>query len=192
MAVREFTDTSGVEWRVWEVSADRMHPVTRIEDLLELATGWLAFESKDEKRRLPAPYPVEWDTLPLPELERLCRQAPPVTRRPSRTSGEHRAVTATTTIDEEIRTSGEVRFYSPRGREWTVRLHECLDRAGNHQVVLRLTAEDVVVDVDHWPAHWMDCTPEQFALMLLDAAPPRRVGNAGPQRRLSDRPRTAG
>jgi hypothetical protein len=111
-----------------------------------------------------------------------------VTRRPPRTSGEHRAVTTTTAMDEEIRTSGEVRFYSPRGREWTVRLHECLDRNGDHQVVLRMTADDVVVDVDQWPAHWMECTPEQFALMLLDAAPPRRVGNKGPQRRVSDRP----
>lgn len=192
MAVREFTDTSGVEWRVWEVSADRLHPVTRVEDLLELATGWLAFESGQEKRRLAAPYPVEWASLPLPELERLCRKAAPVTRRLPRTTGEQRALAATAELEEERRVSEERRFYSPRGREWTVRLHECLDRAGAHQVVLRLTAEDVVVDVDHWPAHWMDCTPEQFALMLLDAAPPRRVGNAGPQRRLSDRPRTAG
>lgn len=188
MAVREFTDARGVEWRVWEVTAERLHPVTRIEDLLELATGWLAFESKDEKRRLAAPYPRDWDSLPLPELERLCRQAPPVMRRLPRTSGEHRAVSTTAALDDETRASGEVRFYSPRGREWTVRLHECLDRDGRHQVVLRMTADDVVVDVDHWPSHWMGCTPEQFALMLLDAAPPRRAGHKGPQRRLSDRP----
>ena len=49
------------------------------------------------------------------------------------------------------RTSGERRFYSPRGREWTVRLHECLDRNGEHQVVLRLTAEDILYRLERLP-----------------------------------------
>ena len=53
MAVREFTDSRGVEWRVWDVTPAHMHPVTRGEDYMaDLQDGWLAFESGREKRRL--------------------------------------------------------------------------------------------------------------------------------------------
>lgn len=188
MPVREFTDSNGVEWRVWDVTAEQLHPVTRMEDLLELASGWLAFESSGEKRRLPAPYPTDWAGLPLQDLEALCRRAPLVVRRGARTSGEQRVLEATAAIDQARQTSEEYRFLSPLGREWTVRLHECLDRAGRQRKVLRFTADDIVVDLDHWPEQWMHCTPERYGLMLLDANPPRRVGSNGPQRRRSDRP----
>lgn len=188
MPVREFTDGAGIEWRVWDVTAEQLHPVTRSEDLLDLAMGWLAFESATEKRRLPAPYPANWAELPLPELEALCRQAPAVVRRPPRTSGEQRLAEATAALDAERRISGEHRFLSPRGREWTVRLHECLDEDGRPRTVLRFTAGDIVVDVEHWPRRWRDCSVEQYALMLLDAERPRRTGTAGPQRRHTDLP----
>ena len=63
MAVREFTDSKNVVWRVWDVTTAQMHPVTKNEDFMgDLADGWLAFESADEKRRLAAPYPAEWAT----------------------------------------------------------------------------------------------------------------------------------
>lgn len=187
MPVREFTDSEGIEWRVWDVTADQLHPVTRLEDLLELASGWLAFESETEKRRLPAPFPPDWATMPLPELEELCRRAPPVRRR-ARSSLEQIAESATAAVDEQRRASDEHRFLSPRGREWTVRLHECLDRAGKPRMVLRFTADDVVVDAEEWPADWRRCTREEYALLLLDANPPRRTGRTGPQRRRTDRP----
>lgn len=45
------------------------------------ASGWLAFETKGEKRRL-SPYPDVWANMPDDELEQLCRQAAPV--KPSR------------------------------------------------------------------------------------------------------------
>lgn len=38
------------------------------------ASGWLAFETKGEKRRL-APIPEGWDKLGPNELERLCNDA---------------------------------------------------------------------------------------------------------------------
>jgi hypothetical protein len=53
---------------------------------------------------------------------------------------------------------------------------------------LRFTANDVVVELDHWPDDWRGATVQEFALMLLDANPPRRTPGAGPQRRRADRP----
>ena len=81
MAVREFTDSRGVDWRAWDVMPSHMHPVTRGEDYMaNLQDGWLVFECGREKRRLEAPYPRDWSTLPIPELEELCRRAMPVRR----------------------------------------------------------------------------------------------------------------
>ena len=48
MAVREFTDSSGREWRVWNVVPESIHPQTKTEDYLAAMyhTGWLVFETK--------------------------------------------------------------------------------------------------------------------------------------------------
>src|SRR4030081_649086 len=74
MAVREFTDNWGTEWRVWDVTPEVMHPITRSEDYMKkLQDGWLAFESASEKRRLPAPYPGEWTGYDLKRLEEVRR-----------------------------------------------------------------------------------------------------------------------
>jgi hypothetical protein len=78
---------------------------------------------------------------------------------------------------------------SPGGREWTVRVHECLDKRGQPQKVLRFTADDIVVELEHWPDDWRTATVKDFAVMLLDANPPRRRPKGeGPQRRREDRP----
>lgn len=191
MAVREFTDSKRVEWRVWDVTPEHMHPATRTEDFMaNLQDGWLAFESATEKRRMEAPYPANWITLPLPELEALCRRAAPVVKRSLRSkSGEQRAITAAEVETTAMRdANAQVVFRSPAGREWTVRIHECLDRAGTEQLVLRFTTEDIIVELSHWPADWQSASVEQFALMLLDANPPRRrPKGVGPQRRQDDR-----
>jgi hypothetical protein len=192
MAVREFTDRRGVEWRVWDVTPMHMHPITRGEDYMaNLRDGWLVFESGKEKRRLEAPYPAEWLTFGIPELEELCRQASLVIRRRSRSpSGERRALSAVEIEREAIKEAGSrVTFMSPGGREWTVRIHECLDRNGNPEVVLRFTADDIVVELPRWPDNWRTATVKEFAMMLLDANPPRRLAKGeGPQRRREDRP----
>ena len=191
MAVREFTDSRGVDWRAWDVTPTHMHPVTRGEDYMaNLQDGWLVFESGREKRRLEAPYPSNWNTLPIPDLEELCRRATPVRRvREKTNSGQRRAMSAVeieqVAIDQE---GGRRTFQSPGGREWTVRVHECLDRGGAPEKVLRFTADDIVVELARWPSDWHDSTVEEFAMMLLDANPPRRLPKGkGPQRRRDDR-----
>ena len=189
MAFREFTDSEGRVWRAWDVSAEQLHPATREEDFIgEFLHGWLAFESADERRRMPAPYPPDWDTLPLPQLEELCSKAPPVVHRSrNRTpSGEHRAFVAE--ADRAAIAEGQRTFSSPRGREWTVRRHECLAPDGAPMEVLRFTADDLVVDLQDYPADWHGSTPERFAMLLLDGYPPRRPERSGPQRRRDDRP----
>jgi hypothetical protein len=188
MSVREFTDSENVIWRVWDVTTAQMHPVTKNEDFMgDLADGWLAFESATEKRRLAAPYPAEWATMPIPELEALCRRAPAVVVHKTRSiSGEHR-VAAVEELDRAVLSTAVRTFTSPRGRVWTVRLHECLDKDGGTMTVLRFTADDVVIDLAAWPPDWKDYTATQYAMLMLDAAPPRRLGAAGPQRRRDDR-----
>ncbi|HEY2066211.1 MAG TPA: hypothetical protein VGG84_09660 [Gemmatimonadaceae bacterium] len=192
MAVREFTDSRGVDWRVWDVTPAHMHPITRGEDYMgNLQDGWLVFESGREKRRLEAPYPAEWTRFPIQELEELCRKASLVVRRrASSPSGERRAISAAEIEGEAIRGSGsQVTFASPGGREWTVRVHECLDKRGRPQKVLRFTADDIVVELEKWPDDWRTATMKDFAVMLLDASPPRRRPKGeGPQRRHDDRP----
>ncbi|MFL5605946.1 MAG: hypothetical protein ACJ8AD_05835 [Gemmatimonadaceae bacterium] len=192
MAVREFTDRRGVDWRVWDVTPTHMHPITRGEDYMaNLQDGWLVFESGSEKRRLAAPYPAEWISLGIPQLEELCRRASLVIRRRPRTpSGQRRAISAAEIETEAIKEAGSrVTFMSPGGREWTVRVHECLDKAGNPEMVLRFTAGDIVVELPKWPEDWRTATVKEFAMMLLDANPPRRRAKGeGPQRRRDDRP----
>ena len=125
MAVREFTDSRGVDWRAWDVMPSHMHPVTRGEDYMaNLQDGWLVFECGREKRRLEAPYPRDWSTLPIPELEELCRRAMPVRRvREKSQSGQRRAVSAVEIEQVAIAQEGGRRtFRSPAGREWTVQV----------------------------------------------------------------------
>jgi hypothetical protein len=191
VAVREFTDSRGVDWRAWDVTPIHMHPVTRGEDYMaNLQDGWLVFESGREKRRLEAPYPADWITQPIPALEELCRRASLVVRRrPPSTSGQRRAISAAEI--EEVAANDEgshVAFLSPLGREWIVNVHECLGTDGSSTAVLRFTSGDVIAELPRFPADWRTATVKDFALMLLDADPPlRRRKGAGPQRRREDR-----
>lgn len=190
MAFREFTDSRGVVWRAWDVTTEQLHPVTRGEDYMgNLSDGWLAFESAGERRRMPAPYPSDWTELSIPALETLCRSAPLVGARKTRTpSSEHRAFVVES-ADKAAIAEAQRTFTSPRGRMWTVRLHECMRPEGGRQVVLRFTTDDIVVDLPTWPDSWREASMEEFALMLLDANPPRRPGKGAlPQRRREDRP----
>lgn len=191
MAVREFTDSRGVDWRVWDVTPIHMHPVTRGEDYMaNLRDGWLSFESGREKRRLERPYPADWNVLPIRDLEELCRRATPVRRVREKTqTGQQRAASAAESEQVAIEQQGGRRtFLSPGGREWTVRIHECLDRGGEPEMVLRFTVDDIVVELPTWPENWRDASVAEYALLLLDANPPRRLPKGkGPQRRRDDR-----
>jgi hypothetical protein len=156
MAVREFTDSTGREWRVWDVMPEVIHPQTKTEDYLAAMyqTGWLVFETKaeDEKRRL-AEIPLGWSELSSQGLEGLLRRAeviPPRTLRALRQArGEEAAreheraaeraerladlpPTARSAVPPEERPDvtalGVVRtFRYPAGRYWVV----CVIRQGS-------------------------------------------------------------
>jgi len=69
---RGFVDSDHVVWTVWEVQWQGASRAPRVR--AELAGGWLAFQSRKERRRL-APIPEAWDALSDVELECLCRLA---------------------------------------------------------------------------------------------------------------------
>src|SRR5688500_8369602 len=85
--LRGFTDSTGVEWRVWEVIPSRAaigtSAVTRSRTSLNstpYANGWLCFESDDQKRRL-APIPAGWELGTPTDISALLMQATPVVTR---------------------------------------------------------------------------------------------------------------
>jgi hypothetical protein len=92
--LRGFRDSTGVEWRVWEVFPSKTSPLSGADEMgrrslmgSAFADGWLCFESAAEKRRL-APIPAGWEQVTLRQMEELWRAATVVTpRAPRRTSG---------------------------------------------------------------------------------------------------------
>jgi hypothetical protein len=109
MALRNFKDSRGAEWRVWDVtphdawSGERRARERRVAQSASytgperrrarerrvrtpglltpgLEGGWLCFEAEADKRRL-TPVPPRWDEAPDAELEGLLQRASPVTRR---------------------------------------------------------------------------------------------------------------
>lgn len=102
MDKRKFADVSGLDWAVWEVyprlverrllrerrtlrrdSQERRHDtVGRKTQPLQIKGGWLAFESKLERRRL-IPVPDDWEQLTDRELRALLAHSQ-VSSRPRR------------------------------------------------------------------------------------------------------------
>ena len=153
------------------------------------AGGWLTFESPFEKRRMVAPYPSRWVEYDLAQLEMLCRAAEPVTRKKKNTPSSEQLAIIDQTVDRDERADTQRTFSSPRGREWTARLHECPTKDGGMEIVLRFTAGDAVVDLRDWPENWKSLVRDDYALLLLDAEPPRRLDRKERmQRRKDDRP----
>lgn len=92
--LRGFKDTTGVEWRVWEVVPSRAaigtSAVAQSRTSLSAtpyANGWLCFESPVEKRRL-APIPAGWELGDPVDIAQLLEQATPVHTR-QRISDSH-------------------------------------------------------------------------------------------------------
>ena len=82
---RSFTDTVGVDWTVREIGTPSL-PQT-LSKLLERDRrrgGWLVFESSDGDKRRLSPYPPDWRTVSLFELERWCMKATRVPPAPAR------------------------------------------------------------------------------------------------------------
>jgi hypothetical protein len=84
--LRGFTDSTGTEWRVWEVFPTQagFSPATEVLSKTTLlpafANGWLCFESAQQKRRL-APIPQGWEFNEPTLLEQMLHQAEPVATR---------------------------------------------------------------------------------------------------------------
>jgi hypothetical protein len=91
MSYRAFKDQQGREWEVWEVipgSVERRERDTpesvpverrhrdepRISMPTQLRAGWLAFQSRHERRRLGSP-PEGWADMSDAELEDLLQKA---------------------------------------------------------------------------------------------------------------------
>jgi hypothetical protein len=101
MPHRQFVDSKYTTWEVWDVepshaerrksASDRrrsrrtsgerrqVEDRSRVRINSDLADGWLAFESKHDKRRL-SPIPIGWEALDASALEQLCEQANSVGR----------------------------------------------------------------------------------------------------------------
>ena len=215
MAVREFTDSAGREWRAWDVAPDELNPRTKDEDYLAQLyhTGWIVFETQagDDKRRL-YPIPTGWAELPDAELAVLLEKAEKVPQRKLRTEKGARGQAAADAIQRAADFSEEAlddpeharkmareetpdvtdlnvwrTFRYPGGRIWVVTVFE------DHQSsapVLRFTAGARDIDLRDWPKDWADYSDEQLVKLLRRAAP-RKPGAAslpnGPRRRWDDR-----
>lgn len=77
--MRHITDSTGVEWTVFEVKKQggMKQRWSYLPD--EFGDGWLCFESSVSKRRL-TPIPARWRDFSDGELARLLSQAQPVRR----------------------------------------------------------------------------------------------------------------
>ena len=218
MAVREFTDRRGREWRVWDVVPESIHPQTKTEDYLAAMyqTGWLVFETKagDEKRRL-AEIPVDWSGLPDDALDALLGRAeviPPLKLRALREARGEAAAreqeraarrleeladlppAARSRLPEEeqpdVTDLGVVRtFRYPGGRYWTVCVIRLPEAGG--APVLRFTAGARDIDLADWPKDWADYRDDQLIDLLRRAAPrpPAPPPRRGMPRRRWDDPR---
>lgn len=91
VAHRQFTDSIGRTWDAWEVTPEfaerrttppapwlgverRQRAEFRVPLGKQWSKGWLAFETRGEKRRL-APVPPGWSALTDRELAELCDSA---------------------------------------------------------------------------------------------------------------------
>jgi hypothetical protein len=99
MPHRLFVDSKHTSWEVWDVDPGhaerrlsgidrrraprtsgerrREEDQSRVRIKSDLAHGWLAFQSKHDRRRL-APIPIGWEAMDASALEQLCEQATPI------------------------------------------------------------------------------------------------------------------
>jgi hypothetical protein len=81
MGYREFIDSVGVVWKVWNTV-----PLAGAVLGGEMQNGWLTFESMACSLRRLAPVPDDWQLLSAEKLEALCTTAAEV--RPPTLSGD--------------------------------------------------------------------------------------------------------
>ena len=215
MAVREFTDHVGREWRAWDVTPDDLNPRTKDETYLAqlYITGWIVFETKagDDKRRL-YPVPKGWNELPDAELEVLLNKAEVVPPRKLRSEKHATGTAAAQAIERAVRFTEQAvdapdrvrhvpseetpdvtdlsvlrTFRYPTGRIWAVCVMQ--HPADGGPPVLRFTAGARSIDLEEWPKDWADYPDEELVSLLRRAAP--RPGEStsatnAPHRRWDD------
>ncbi|GAC1686889.1 MAG: hypothetical protein NVS9B3_05370 [Gemmatimonadaceae bacterium] len=202
MPIRQFRDSSGARWEVWETTPDSLHPVTRAEDYMHaLGGGWLTFDRADrgDKRRLH-PIPVGWEDAPDAELDLLRQRAERVRsdsgqwrKYSERTADSAAPPRATRAADQGAGQCSSVRrsFLYPGGRLWTV-CEMLLPRADGEgegmQVLLRFLAGARELDLATWPADWSTFTDAQLVDLLRRAFPREAQGQnvSGSFRRFDD------
>lgn len=69
MALREFTDSKGITWRVWSTV-----PTAGMAAGIVPNQGWLTFDCGSARRRL-IPIPRGWEDVSVDRLELMCRAA---------------------------------------------------------------------------------------------------------------------
>ena len=79
---REFTDETGVLWRVWTAVPSSPRSVAT-----ELRDGWLCFDSGEERRRI-GPIPRDWERMTDERLQLVLRLAAPSRKTPPKGTPE--------------------------------------------------------------------------------------------------------
>lgn len=193
MALREFTDSTGREWRVWDVTQENIHPRTRSEDWLrDFLDGWLTFESTDGQAKCRLhPIPANWEEASGEQLEEWLHHAESV--RGERTSGPQ----GRTAIEEAVKESetgpgGAPRMFRfPGGRLWSVGVWttQVATRAGTKaSSVLRFSSGTRSLDLADWPDHWHSFSDTELAELLSTSfpRPPDQKNPTTYRRRASD------
>ena len=176
MALREFRDANGVEWRVW-ATIPETSALGRVDygPLGGLEAGWLTFECAEGRRRL-APFPADWHTLTDAELERFCLEAkaPPLRRARTgdpvaRNDTPPRAPMELSALDPS---SPARTFTDAAGRSWRVTEHECVTRVASDDVamtgrttirfILRFSSESGVFELGTYPMAWSRLSDAQL------------------------------
>ena len=177
MPVREFTDSSGIEWRAWEVTPDAIYPPTRGEDYLAdcYQLGWVVLETKTGDRRVRlCPIPDGWHRLPPSDLETLLAR------------GERLPAHAPAGRADSVALPAARSFRYPGGRVWTVSV---TTHPRDPDVrLLRFSADGRSVDLDDWPRNWSNMSDDQLIALLRRAwpRPDSPLDSGAPRRRWND------
>ena len=174
MPLREFTDSTGRRWRVWDIRPEQMHAATRAEDHLQnVINGWLAFEpaTGGEKRRL-APIPARWESATEAELDSMLEKAEPARPEPGapprRDASGPGGVTWQSAPGDASANARTFRY--PNGRYWTVNELQATSTTGERSL-LRFTSGARSLDAADWPAEWARMSEQDLADLLYRSFP---------------------
>lgn len=180
MPLREFTDSTGRRWRVWDIRPAQMHAATRAEDHLQsVIDGWLAFEpaTGGEKRRL-SPVPSGWEVATDAELEAMLERADPARVEPPGPRREAGAAAGFAGQPVHADTASNARtFRYPKGRYWTVNELPVTGTAQGRPL-LRFTSGARSLDTADWPSEWGQMSDADLSDLLYRSFP--REGSANP------------